>query len=215
MAMTIPGPRHLLYHLYPRRNGLWRFNVNLLKPHLRLFNGKKVVHIATDNSTEPPQLVRDAFEDPTIQFEVTPNHPLHETGPFIDILMPQICSEKGVTFYAHGKGASYGKRDVPYVLNWARNMYYHNLHAATFDLLESYEAVGVYRRKMLHGPSPWHYSGTFFWFRNDSVFQGEKDWRCIERGPHGVEQYIGCIVPYEHSACVYGDNAPNLYIALY
>ena len=109
--------RHLLYHLYPRKGSLWKLNVELLKPHLDLFNGKKIVYIATDDRTDDPDIAMSAFNDATIQFEIGQNYELRETPPFIQNLMPGVANETGITFFAHAKGGSYGRTDIPFIEN--------------------------------------------------------------------------------------------------
>jgi len=212
--MSHSDQRHLIYHLYPRKGGLWDLNVDLIAPRLQLFNGRKVVCVAVDETTEDLDVVMARFRDLSVTFIPRANDELHETGSFIDVLMPAVAAEEGVTFYAHGKGTSYGRRNVPFALNWVRNMVHYNLQPdAPRYLDELYESVGIYRRLMFHNGSPWHYSGTFFWFRNEAVFRrADRDWGSITRNTHGVEAYIGRLIPYNVSYSLYGDNAPNLYI---
>lgn len=215
--MSVADLRHLIYFLYPvRGTHWWRFNLDRLLPRIHLFNGRRVVYLALDDKTEDPELIKEAFGDPSIEFVLGQNDPnLREMPAFKNVLLPAVADLDGVTFYAHGKGCSPSRGNDPYIRNWVWNLYHHNLKESVPPLLDRYEAVGVYRILYWHCHSPWHYSGTFFWLRNEAVFRRHRrNWRYVVQSPYGPEGYPGRLIPYEASACVYGDNRGNLYTYL-
>jgi hypothetical protein len=212
------GPRrHLLYHVYPRRESVWRWNVQKMKKRLSLFNGRKVVHVALDDTTDSLEAVQKEFDDATIHYETSPNSYNGETTPLIATLLPAVETEPGVTFYAHAKGVSYEQEDrrLPYVRAWVNNMYDFNLRPDAVRYLEIYETVGIYRKRMFLLGSTWHYSGNFFWFRNSALFS--RSWQHVYgKRRRGAEAYIGLHTPLEQSYCLYGELGKiNLYEQFY
>jgi hypothetical protein len=65
--------------------------------------------------------------------------------------------------------------------------------------------------------SPWHFSGTFFWFRNDVIFGNGSDTgpaaRCrhVEQQWGGTEAWPSLQLSRAHSACLFLDDAGDLY----
>jgi hypothetical protein len=172
---------------------VWRWNVNRLKSFWPIFNGKKLISIATGDSLATPDIVRECFDSKDVQFMVTPNSPfLCETSSFIQglELLKQEETE-GVTFYGHAKGVTHEGENLKAVQRWTDAMYVLNLSSAGLidKLMQRYQAAGCYRQKMRHAGSDWHYSGTFFWFNNATLFS--RNWRDIEQSRHGTEGYPG------------------------
>ncbi len=63
--------RHILYHLYPLKkdNGaIWRRNIEMLKQRLSLFNAKRIIGIAVDNTTDPVEYVKSALQGCGFEF---------------------------------------------------------------------------------------------------------------------------------------------------
>ena len=106
--------KNLLFHCCPlKANDGWRKNVEKIIQHIGVFNGKKVVAIATggpDNrgqfETHGEDVVREAFKGHDIKFISTPNDRiLRERVSFVSLLLEVANTNKDeATFFAHTKG---------------------------------------------------------------------------------------------------------------
>jgi hypothetical protein len=126
-------------------------------------------------------------------------------------------SDQDVTFSCHGKGVrrSVVGSDDPHdhIFQWIKAMYevgfsWNRVEAA----LKTHGACGAFRRVEKRPRAkwgPWHYSGTFFWWRNQDVFR--RNWRGVPRHFYGVEAWPGLIFATEEAACLVGDNIGDLY----
>ena len=79
--------------------------------------------------------------------------------------------------------------------------------------LEQYSIAGSFRRFgefSTPGNHRWHFSGTFYWFRNNAVFS--RIWNQIDRVYFGVEAWPGKMFKPEESACLFADNAGGMYL---
>lgn len=184
--------RNLYYFICPLRE-IWRWNVNRLKSFWPIFNGRKVISIVTGEGLENPDLVKRSFDDPDVEFITTENNWfLGETVSFIrglELFYPEASDE--ITFYAHAKGVSHAEDKVDLVRRWADAMYVLNLSSIPLveSLMDRHNAMGCFRKKVKHGGASWHFSGTFFWFKNSALFA--RDWRDIEMSRFGTEGYPG------------------------
>src|SRR6185436_2968273 len=69
IPFTGPVRRNLIYHVYPvRGNGVWQWNVAELLKRISLFNGKRVVAVATDEATDGLDEVKAAFANHAVEF---------------------------------------------------------------------------------------------------------------------------------------------------
>lgn len=220
MIPTLPAPiadcRNLMYHLWPtKHNQNWRWNVDQLCRRIDLCNGVRSVGVALDASTVTLAEVKDAFGPTRINHWITKaNDPkIREGATFLD-LMETMPRDDSVTCYAHAKGVRHDDRSL--TIPWAEMLY-----KATFDrwpevatLLLAFPMVGTFKRYgmfRLNQNHRWHYSGTFFWFRNDVTFNRPtwsylhpKFFACVEAWPANV--YAA-----HETACLFGDNAGDLY----
>lgn len=212
--------RNLIYHICPfAASNVWRKNVRQLVKRIKLFNGKRIVAIATGEGIAPAAEVRAEFGDCGIRFIEAPNSMrLRERATF-EILMDAVASmdPSEATFYAHAKGgATIG--DATGVMYW-RNLMYH-------ALLDNFERV---RKALGEAPivgthrmtchvcypdhlasSDWHFSGAFFWFRNADVFS--RDWRgALTPSGWGVEAWPGRMFSIQESHCLAMENPQNAY----
>lgn len=208
--------RNLIYHLYPTRgNDGWRKNIDLLRPHDELFNGKRAIAVVTDASTATLDDVREYLGWDRVEWLTFPNdHRLGEVASFPHLLKTVASTEPNdATFYGHGKGVTSEshKRKNPQAIRRWRNMMYRKLldeSAECMAALEGYAAVGVNKRLNIdrfpggleHGA--WHFSGAFFWFRNDILFSNPA---CMEvpRDRYGVEAWLGGLIAREDSLSRY------------
>jgi hypothetical protein len=179
-ALNHDAPRHLLCHLYPVTAGQkWRRTVAHLAARRTLFTGRAMVAVATDHETDTADQVAAAFAAAGFPVEILPlanDVARGETASF-RALLAAIAAESGITFYCHGKGCTWPDSGA-LSHEWADVMF-----AACLDYpqlvtraLATAAFAGSFRRHLAAGDrlAPWHYSGTFYWFRNDVVFAGHR-----------------------------------------
>lgn len=201
--------RHLLYHVYPvRGNGAWQRNVALLLPHLSQFNGKRVVAVATDDSTDSPEAVRAAFDPEAVDVLSFPNAPaLREVATFRPLFdAVKTTDPTHAVAYAHAKGVTAGRARDPQVARWTEALY-----RATFGCpdrlaaaLRTHPVAGAFLKTGRGWPaheslSAWHYSGSFFWFRAAELFR-RADWMRIDNFWAGIEPYLSLHFPLTRAA---------------
>lgn len=201
--------RHLAYHVYPAKgNGVWQRNVEQVLNRIDLFNGRRIVAIATGPNLDAPESVQEAFGGKVDEFIVLPNDKrLREVVTFLPLLervaslAPNEC-----TFYAHAKGATHPVNDGVTVHRWTDLMYETLLDHWPFveDLLLQYPLAGSFKkvgRGFVSSASTWHYSGTFYWLRNSEVFS--RDWRRVDQHWWGTESWPGIHFSPAEAGCVF------------
>lgn len=203
--------RHLLYHVWPVRGSLWRWNVRHLLARLDVFNGRRLIAIVHDERSEPPEAVQRLLDGHGCEFVVRRNHPLAEARTF-PLLLERLSSEQplDVAFYAHAKGVKYGAQAPPAVRWWARAQYMTCLddwltvreHLATAALTGPFRRVGRFRAHQ--GVGDWHYSGTFFWMRLDRALAPLP--RVVPRFYGGVEAWPGVHFRRHEARCLFFDH---------
>jgi hypothetical protein len=186
--------RHLLMHVYPvRGNGVWQWNLDQILARLHLFNGSKTIAVAVDETTDSIQTVRahayipeslwfDFENDPTLREVVSHNH-----------LWNRVPHQPGhATFYCHAKGVTHPLESAYNA--WAKLLYEANLDYWPWvdAWLLTHPIAGALRKEVAwpvpeHRVSPWHYSGAFYWVRNDALVG--RDWRKIDQFRCGVETW--------------------------
>jgi hypothetical protein len=207
--LPAPDVRNLLYHVYPIPGGVWRYNVSLLLPRIGLFNGRRVVTVVTDHHTEDPSEVERAFSGEVDEFIRLQNRPeLREVHTF-ELLFSRVQSRRPghATFYGHAKGVT--RKGHPQVMDWTRLLYETNLDywPAVEELLGKYPVVGSFKKTGRGWPvyeslSEWHYSGSFFWFRNRELFS-KPDWFRIDRFWSGIEPYPSLHWSVRDAGCLF------------
>ena len=188
--------RNLICHVWPAlRNDSWRDTVSRIIDNIDLFNGRRIIGIVTDEATHAASVVKDAFFGYDVEFiELTNNPALREVVTLIPMLEAvESKAENEATFWCHVKGVTRGEetqchrwRDVMFdsCLDWD----------AVAAELSHHPAVGTFK-KVGRGftssdnfsTSDWHYSGSFWWFRNAELFR--RHWRKVDQIPYGVEPY--------------------------
>lgn len=220
--------RNLLYHVTPfASNDIWLRNVQQLTKRIALFNGRRVIALATGDGLAPPDEVRAAFGKHDVEILPHPNsRELRENATFLKLLEQVASTDPTVaTFYAHAKGVA---KDIlcsgdPLGSRYWRNAMYHELlddWERIAELLEEYPVVGTHRRYHAEQPqiypdgqsvSDWHFAGTFFWFRNRDVFATQR-WREVwQPTGWGAEAWVGRMFPFDRSACVAYDGLVDHY----
>lgn len=215
--MNTPALRHMLYHVYP--GGNWRWNVHKLLRHIDVFNGVRSVAIATDGD---PDIVKLEFKDTRIDnWIVLPNSPTLREVVTFPPLLETVKDLPGITWYGHTKGTSREITKYPTVMTWTKLCYESTLGRmeAVDEALQSFCVAGPFRRKLTMGRSSWHFSGTFFWFKNEVVFTKPHYYKLYPAkagtSQIAVEAWPGSLFKYNESYCLFMDNCRNLYGADY
>lgn len=206
---------NLLYHVCPLKgNDVWRVNVRQVTKRLRIFNGRKIVAVATGKDLHTIDIVRRAFDDDTIEYLDIPNDPqLREVASFLTLLKSVESQEEDeASFYAHTKGNS--TRDNALGAEMWRNAMYHALLDGVNvcrDLLLTHPCVGTHKMHWPPGMQPypsrldhgdWMFAGTFFWFRHKDVFAHLK-WRDVPHDRYGAEAWLSGLFECDRAASVF------------
>lgn len=140
------------------------FNLRRMDQYLHLFDGQIIVKVAGVARKDLPdcyEILRNA--------ELVYNLPTHEAEHFKESLS-RLRRDGSVTFYAHAKGVSREPTDE--LKMWVDLMYRGNLQSPPNLKNKLFSGCFAKLRKgSVNVPVPWHYSGTFYWFRNDEVLR--------------------------------------------
>lgn len=151
------------------------FNLRLMDEYIHLFDGLRIIKIAGVGALNEsvyidyPWLKKAEFVENDIRF--------NEARHFMDSLSRVPRDDNSITFYGHAKGVS---RHVNNPLKyWVEMLYRGNLGIEP-DLSEKLFSGCFGILRLLQGPVsvPWHYSGSFYWFRTKEVlsrFDESKD----------------------------------------
>ncbi len=206
-------PRHLIYHLYPFRNSVWRENIDELRQRIALFNGQRIISVVLDDKSETREVA--AAELANLNADVRWYENDRRLGESISLLpaLKDISALPGITFYAHAKGVTHHDTSVVFGI-WTRKMY---------ELLDRFDQVserllrcgfcGLIRatgQPIAEGKHQWHYPGSFYWFRNDVVAHRMLSIDCRNR--FFPEQLPSQIVRFTESSALY---SPLLYSSPY
>ncbi len=207
--------RNLICHVYPRRTGQqWRRTVEHLLRRRELFGGRRIITIATDETTDTVQTVRSALADFEAEFLEFRNCALQETSTFLPAMdLIANTNHDEITFRCHAKGSTHSSDDAASHI-WADAMFETCLdYPELVDcMLEKLAIVGPFRSHGLWpfpGHHGWHYAGSMFWVRHDRTFS--RDWRQLMPTFFGVEAWPG-IFPIEESGCLFGDHADTQHL---
>lgn len=157
--------KNLIYFIYWKpENGMLHFNLGLLKRYIDMFDGIRIIKIAVDE----PDLDWSRVVPEWLNAKIVTNDPQYNEAQHFRDSLEEIGTD-GVTFYAHAKGVS---RAVNGQLKWwVELMYKGNLEAEP-NLSGNHLFSGCFgklRPGSVQVPVPWHYTGTFYWFRNAPV----------------------------------------------
>jgi hypothetical protein len=149
---------------------------------------------------------------------------MREATSFYPMLRELSAAPNEATFYAHAKGVTRSAGDGR-ITDWRNQMYAHLLDRSDecMRLLLSRPCVGTYRVLHLQLRDPqyrflaptlrdrdWHYSGTFWWFRNKDVL-GHPRAFAVPMSGYAIEFYLPFLFTAEQSCCIYRDNRPCPY----
>jgi hypothetical protein len=213
--------RHLMFHLWPvAGNGIWQWHCDQLLANADLWNGRRVVAIFTSPDADAVEAVKDKLGNFTDRFIIMPNNPkLREVATWLPMLrqLREFDADQDVTFTAQGKCVRLkpGALDDPnaVTLKWTRAMYETCLAwGRVKPLLERQATAGSFRRNTTPSRGswgPWHYSGTFYWFRNRDVFA--RNWEYVPQQFFGTEAWPGHLFHPDEAGVIACDDAPDLY----
>lgn len=189
---------------------MWVENLQHLRQYWSLFNGRKLITVATGPGLLPPATVaRHLPEDPHIELAQIENVPqLGESHALFNMLAElRKRATPGITFYGHAKGVtrSYSQS----VRSWNQLAYKHNLeisHEALTARLKQRPISGCFRRLGSFAPAMgnWHYSGSFYWFSNSAVFAHA--WSELPVSYFTSEIWLGELFKPCESFCNFADN---------
>lgn len=224
----IVGPvRNLIMHVLPvAANDAWKWNLEQVARRSDLFNGKRVLAIAEESKQQVARRnVKTVAAEEVLAFcesigfrwtshRVFPNNiTLREVATF-PWLLSEVCSSdpNEVTFSCHAKGVTHSMDSI--VIRWADRQYRACLDdwSTVQATLERYSMAGAFRKFgdfATPGNHRWHYSGTNYWFRHDDVFS--RDWRTLDQKFFGTESWPGRLFRPEECACLFADDAGDIY----
>lgn len=212
VAPRIPGAgrvRHLIYHLAPLGPS-WRWHLAELLPRLGLFNGARVMTVATGEGCADPGEVSALLAGHDVRVHHVRNDPQLREMTGYPLLLRELARYRGrgdAHLYAHAKGAS-SEVQFDGVREWSRTMltvlldYWPVVQRA----LVGHSVVGIYRRRIPligHPCCGWHYSGSWRWARNRDWFARPWD----EHNYHwaSTETQPGSLFGIAESACLFGE----------
>ena len=198
--------RNLIFYCYLRDGEIdecTQLNIVLLKKYANMFNGDVIIKVAFDDiniDNEKELWVRSSFSffnNPSI--EIVKNNPETRESEYFIESIEEITDDNSLTFFCHNKGNTHTSPDIRNnIFNWIFSMYFFNLDETIFKSIEkplSNELMfsGILRKTLDCSPwvcSPWHYSGTFFWF-NTKRLKENASWDNFVKGRFSVEAYPG------------------------
>ena len=218
----VASPKNLMMHIMPiAGNGLWQWNVDQLLRRIDMFDGKRVVAVLTPKAGDKYPLdtvdaVQAAFSGHRVdEWIVRQNVPRLREVVTWPSLLESLSNEPGVTFACHAKGVTHSFQGT--TNRWTEAQWRTCLDdwPSVERALSQYSMAGSFKRYgqfKTQGNNRWHYSGTFYWFRNDDVFRSRKDWKKIDQQFFGNESWPGRMFMPHETACLFMDDTPDPYV---
>lgn len=206
--------RNLLFHMHSAP-GAWQWHAEQIRRRLPLFTGRRIIAVTTGGGLDDPAKIREAL--PGCEVLEVPNNPtLREVATF-EPLFGLLAGTDGVTLYAQSKGAT--RKPPETGRRWAEVLYETccDYWPWVEQVLRWHPLAGTFLKigtgwKAEQSRSDWHYSGSWFWFRNADLYA--KEWRKIDQFNHGIEPYPSLHFGDHEAGCLFyrGDVAKlNLY----
>ena len=201
--------RNLIFHIYPLLGAEWNWHwhIEQIRQHQHLFNGRIVIAIVTGRKLATAEAVQKQMAGIRVdEWIVKPNSRLAETVTMPDLLRAVKTDDpNAITFRGHCKGVTHGRERTEQP--WARMMWDACMDISSVeDALASHIMAGPMK---CHEPLvstqryKWFYAGTFFWFRNQQIF--ERSWERMEQTRWYPEAWPGMLCTNEESACLLHD----------
>ena len=218
-----PHGRHLIYHIWPRRGAVWKWNVEQLLQRIGQFDGVITIGIVIDDSSEFVETVKAAFGNHRVDNWVIAQNKsdVGEAATFYDML--RTLPKTGRTFYGHAKGVRHeGTPQEAAVRKWAGMMYLALLDGPELidECLKDYPTVGTFKMHFNGpsdwkfcdiGPCDWQFAGTFLWFRNTDVFAKPVEAFHWNGTYWAIEQWISQMFTAEQGMCLLGERPRHQY----
>jgi hypothetical protein len=206
--------RNLIYHIWPtNQNDTWQWNLAHLKRYIDQFDGTRIIAVAEGPGTATLADVKAEFGDYRIDhwLQAQNVHILRECTTFVPMMELLPREKNNITFYAHAKGVRHKHGGLPTI--WAHVMYRLLLEfpEKIETALQVYPITGAFKRHnefRLPHHDIWHYSGTYFWFRNHDVFVDHaEEWRKLHpRFFAAVEAWPSRIFKNKEAHCIFNDH---------
>lgn len=107
-------------------------------------------------------------------------------------LMQEVQHDEGYTLWCHAKGVT--RAPTHAIKRWPELCYdtYMGYWPLVEELLQHYDVAGSFKKHgrgwhPIDSDSLWHYSGSWFWFKNAVHFK--KDWKKFDPFWSGIESY--------------------------
>ena len=203
----------LIFHCWPNGDG-WKRHVDYLRPVSGVFD-RKIMGVATGRGTATLAEVRAVFGDSWEYFEVENDKALREVLTYRTMLeMVRSTDINDVTFCLHSKGAQSHTAASRQIQWWTEAMYstvVHNWKNVLGKMEQGYPVVGSFLRvgKHLQSRYGWHFSGTFYAFRNAVAFQ--KGVPGYASNFYGTESWPGHHFARHEAACMFAENCGDIY----
>jgi hypothetical protein len=151
--------KNLIYFIWWNdANGMLRYNLELLERYIDVFDGQKIIKIADAKPQDIPTFLKGST--------LVKNDPVYNEAVHFTNSLKQLKQDGSQTFYAHAKGVSrHPNQALKY---WIKALYKHNLEEPPVlgDKMFS-GCFGKLKQFSTQVPYPWHYSGSFYWFKNE------------------------------------------------
>jgi hypothetical protein len=213
--------RNLFYQICPiAHNDEWKTNVDQLRRYFDVFNGTLVFIIKTGYlmvDSDDVVAYLDAPEGSQILFEENDVKLIEAKGFFKGLKLLESQNKDEITFYAHTKGITpdYLEEDRQNIRYWNAFMYDFNLGyiEQVEAALQRYSSCGCFKlvRNYDNIEAPWHYSGSFYWFRHDKIFIRPDLQGSIQLERYLSETFLGYFIEEPDAFCIAGENCKNLY----
>jgi hypothetical protein len=203
----------LIFHCWPNGDG-WKRHVDYLRPVSGVFD-RKIMGVATGPGTATLAEVRAAFGDSWEYLEVTNDNSLREVLTYRTMLeMVRSTGENDVTFCLHSKGAQSHTAASRQIQWWTEAMYstvVHNWQNVLSKMEQGHPVAGSFLRvgKHLQARHGWHFSGTFYAFRNAVAFQNGVPG--FASNFYGTESWPGHHFARHEAACMFAENCGDIY----
>ena len=211
---SIPA-RHLIYHVWPVKESSWRLNVEELLKRIDIFNGRRIISVFCDSRSDDPEKVKQLLAGHGCEFLIKSNNSIGEAAAFPALLESvKSTNMNDITFYGHAKGVKYGPNFSNPLRKWIQAMYAVNLdnwievkrQLNQFSMTGAFKMRGRFATHKKLGN--WHYSGTFFWFRNSEVFS--VPYQKVPQFYYGVEAWPGILFSDHETGCLFLDGIRGL-----
>lgn len=194
---------HFGAHLWPVKNH-WHWHVDLWNTLVGMINGKLIVIVATDKSSQSFAEVRERLHPSIEAIEI--KNTIEGENPSFRILQTLVPTGKNdVLLYCHGKGVQDRTFRSPAVRSWTEAMYetvIFNQDAIIFRMGQGYKHFHSFRMfgSILANKHRWHPSGTFFAVRA-KYLSGKP----VRAGYGGVEAWSGDHFTADEAWCEVGN----------